>query len=284
MTNKSMIALTNDQMRAEAPAIFSQTARPGLSQRYGFISTERVIDALRGEGLVVNRVQQSRTLSADNRPFARHAVSLCLAGDLDMLAHVGDTRREIMVTNEHRGGQAFDLYIALFRLWCENGAVVSEGELTHLKVWHTPHLIEDVIEGSFRILERGEQVMGQVADMKRIQLPAPQQLQLAERAHSIRFPDRIDKAGIHKAPWTAADLLGVRRSEDASEDLWTVYQRIQENALKGNLRRQDETEKWRTSRPVRAIPEVVRLNQQLWEAACEMMVESRTAAGELALV
>lgn len=280
-------ALTNDQMRAIAPAIFSESASPRRSAKFGLIPTLPVLDALRGEGYAITKVQQTRTVDADNMPFARHLIRLCRVKDLDMFENVGDTRREVVLSNCHGfGGRAFDLYIGLYRLACRNGMIVAQGEFAHLKIWHTPNMrnaIDNVIEGSFRILEHGEQVMEQVGDMKKIELAHPQQLALAERAHSLRFPDRIDKKGVHKSPFTPADLLHVRRNEDVPGDLWTTYNVIQENALAGLMHTTDEKNHKRVSRPVRAIGDTVRINQALWGAAVEMMAESQ-ASRSLVLV
>jgi hypothetical protein len=56
-----------------------------------------------------------------------------------------------------------------------------------------------------------------------------QPVALANAALKYRF-------GEDHQPVTVSQLLTSRRREDYSDDLWTVYQRVQENLMKGVVR------------------------------------------------
>ncbi|STD21789.1 protein of uncharacterised function DUF932 [Enterobacter asburiae] len=64
--------------------------------------------------------------------------------------------------------------------------------------------------------------------MQSLMLPPPAQQALAQAALTYRF-------GEDHQPVTAPQILSPRRWQDESNDLWTTYQRIQENLIKGGL-------------------------------------------------
>lgn len=66
------------------------------------------------------------------------------------------------------------------------------------------------------------------------------------------------------------DILQVRRNEDKSDDLWTTYQRVQENMTKGGVWGKTAKGKFQRTRPVNGIDGDVKLNRALWEMAEKM--------------
>jgi hypothetical protein len=66
-------ALTDEQIRAQAPSVFATEHHPSITGHYAFISTARMLDALRAEGFMPVRVQQAGSARAlalryTNRP------------------------------------------------------------------------------------------------------------------------------------------------------------------------------------------------------------------------
>ena len=59
-------------------------------------------------------------------------------------------------------------------------------------------------------------------------------------------------------------IIHPRRYEDKKDDIWTTYQRVQENLIKGGLPGRTEKGKRTTTRPVKAIDGDVKLNKALW--------------------
>ncbi len=109
---------------------------------------------------------------------------------------------------------------------------------------------------------------------------------LAEAVHQVRF-DHDDATGEALTPIKPALLLGVRRHEDAGKDLWTTFNVIQENTLRGGLSGRtkagydEATGKFKPSRrvstkPVRGIDQDVELNKAMW-ALAEKMAELKSA-------
>lgn len=70
---------------------------------------------------------------------------------------------------------------------------------------------------------------------------------------------------------TESQILAPRRRQDESDDLWTTYQRIQENLLKGGLSGRTAQGKRTHTRAVNGIDGDVKLNRALWVMAENML-------------
>ncbi|HHG1925286.1 TPA: DUF932 domain-containing protein, partial [Klebsiella pneumoniae] len=68
----------------------------------------------------------------------------------------------------------------------------------------------------------------------------------------------------NKSPVSIEQIIHPRRYEDKKDDIWTTYQRVQENLIKGGLPGRTEKGKRTTTRPVKAIDGDVKLNKALW--------------------
>ena len=67
-----------------------------------------------------------------------------------------------------------------------------------------------------------------------------------------------------KAPVSIEQIIHPRRYEDKQDDIWTTYQRVQENMIKGGLPGRTQKGKRTTTRPVQGIDGDVKLNKALW--------------------
>ena len=71
---------------------------------------------------------------------------------------------------------------------------------------------------------------------------------------------------------TEAQILSARRWQDKNDDLWTTYQRLQENLLKGGLPGRTAKGKRAHTRAVKGIDGDVKLNRALWVMAENMLL------------
>ncbi|MBW8832642.1 MAG: DUF932 domain-containing protein [Burkholderiales bacterium] len=60
------------------------------------------------------------------------------------------------------------------------------------------------------------------------------------------------------------------RFEDRSDDLWTTFNRVQENLIQGGLQGRTPAGRPMRTRPVVGIDQGVKLNRALWVLAEEM--------------
>ena len=71
-------------------------------------------------------------------------------------------------------------------------------------------------------------------------------------------------------PITEAQVLNARRFEDRSDDLWTTFNRVQENLTRGGLHGRSRSGRAMSTRPVTGIDQNVKLNRALWVLADAM--------------
>lgn len=96
---------------------------------------------------------------------------------------------------------------------------------------HKGKIQNDVIEGAFRVLEDLEAVDESTAAMKALTLEPAEQEVFASAALALRC-DRASE-GQPPAPIPTTQLLEPRRPEDIGPSLWSTFQRVQENNLRG---------------------------------------------------
>jgi len=261
-------ALTTDQIFNKAPSVFAQAAHASRSDRYAFIPTINVLQRLQKEGFEVVRAHQSRTRDETRREFTKHMLRLRHASRMDV--EVGGSFAEIVLVNSHDGTSAYNLYGGIFRKVCSNGMCVPDDVIESVHVKHSGNVIDNVIEGSFRVLEDSSRAVEAVANWQSITLDNREQFALAKAAHVLRFGE--EEEGKSANPIQPTRLLEARRREDRSNDLWTTFNRVQENVIKGGqrgVRINDETGQRRrvSTRAVTGIDQDVKLNRALWVLA-----------------
>jgi hypothetical protein len=261
--------LDEDMMRRSAPSIFATEAHDSRSERYTYIPTFHVVRALMREGFQPMSVRQSRTRDASRKDFTKHMIRFRRPDNA--LHQVGDTVPEIALVNSHDGTSAYIIMAGLFRLVCLNGLVVCAGELDTVRVPHKGDVTKDVIDGSFRVLEQSTKALEAPDKWSRVLLNGEERNAFAESARVLRFGDA---EGNVKTPIQAPALLKPRRRDDTHNDLWTTFNRVQENVIRGGLTAigRDANNRMRrsTSREVRGIDQDVKLNRALWTLAAKM--------------
>jgi hypothetical protein len=258
-TNKP---LTNEEINELAPSAFATEPWVGQSSRYAFVPTSVVIDGMRNAGFLPYSAMQSVSRTLDKQFFTKHVIRFRPANVT--LAQVGDTSVETVLINSHDGTSLYDLSLGAFRLACLNGMMVSEGLVQGVKIRHTGNIIDAVIENTQRLIESAPKVVDAIQNWKTIDLNPSEARILAEEAHSLRF----DEGAVAPEP---EKLLQPRRREDAGTDLWSTFNRIQENVVNGGLRTfNSETRRRNRTRAVTGIGESSKLNRALWSLAEKM--------------
>lgn len=264
--------LTLDQVRQAAPSAFAEAPHSRMSDRYAYIPTSAVIEGMMDSGYMPFAASQSRTRDDSRKEHTKHMIRF-RAPESGALA-VDQTFPEVVLINSHDGTSAYKLMAGLFRLVCSNGMVVADSMVGSVNVRHTGSVIEDVTRASAEIVDHMPECIDAIARWREIQLTQPAQLALAEAAHTIRF---ADASGNVDTPIQPAQLLGRRRYDDRADDLWSTFNRVQENVIKGGVSAFRPGSARRTSaRRIKGIDQDVKLNRALWTLG-ERMAELATA-------
>lgn len=256
--------LTEDELRRRAPSIFATTAHESRSDRFKPIPTIEVLRGLMREGFMPVGARQARPRDDSKSDFTKHLIRLRRLDDGRSYS-VGDTVCEILLRNANDGTSAYDLMAGLFRIRCLNSLVAQTGTIDSVKVRHSGDVAGKVIEGTYRVLNEAEKTLAAPADWGTVNLNREERQIFAEAAHVARFGD---SEGETKTPIKPEQLLIPRRYEDRDEDLWTTYNVVQENAIKGGLRGVSVDQFGRprrvSSRAVKGIDQDIKLNKALW--------------------
>jgi hypothetical protein len=254
-------SLSLDDVQQRAPAVFAPSAHVRTSPKYTFIPTERVLSGLMSAGFVPVAARQARTRRGSPL-HARHVVRLRRRFETVQLR---DAIPEIVFLNSHDGTSAYQLRMGVFRVVCLNGLIVSQGAFPAYRVSHRGDVVDEVVSGALEVSERFGSLAAQVERMERRPMPRDEQIRLAERALAVRYPEAA-QSGMQPS-----QLLTCRRVQDTGDDLWSVFNRVQENLLVGGLSRWSVSGRLTRTRRITSIREDVRLNGRLWDLATEVL-------------
>lgn len=268
---RSDTPLGDDQMRRAAPSIFAEGKHISRSERYTYIPTIEVLHGLRKEGFVPFMVAQSRSRIEGKTEFTKHMIRMRHAPGGSVSTRARPEANEIILINSHDGASSYQMLAGVFRFVCCNGLVVGTVS-NDVRIPHKGDIQNEVIEGAFRVLDDFEVVDAHTDAMKAVQLEPPEEMALATAALALRFGERTveDGGGHQPAPVTAAQLIEARRAEDLGRSLWTTFQRVQENVMRGGQPGRRAQGRRLHTRPVASIDRGVSLNRALWTLAEEM--------------
>lgn len=256
---RSNSPLSDEQIIAVAPSIFAEDKHASRSDRYTYIPTIDVLRGLRKEGFSPFMVCQTKCRDDAKRDHTKHMIRLRHASQIN-----SGEANEIILLNSHDGSSSYQMLSGVFRFVCSNGMVAGD-TLSDIRVRHKGNIVDNVIEGAFRVLDDFELVNGQKAGMKSLTLNDGEQAAFARAALSLKYD--VEAA---PAPITENQILRPKRIEDRAGDLWTTFNRIQENLVKGGLRGRSPTGHVSTTREVKGIDQNIKLNRALWVLAEEM--------------
>ncbi|MGU5721704.1 DUF932 domain-containing protein [Aeromonas hydrophila] len=250
---RSDYPLSDDQIHRVAPSIFADTPHESRSDRYSYIPTAAVLAELRKEGFQPFMVAQTRTRHADRRDFTKHMIRLRHASQIN-----GAEANEIVLLNSHDGTSSYQMLAGMFRFVCSNGLVCGD-TVADVRIPHKGDVAGSVIEGAYEVLSGFERVKENREAMRAVTLDEGEAEVFARAALALKYDDP-DKP----APVSESQILMPRRFDDRRPDLWSVFNRAQENLTKGGLSGRSANGRRQRTRPVQGIDSDVRLNRALW--------------------
>lgn len=265
--------LTDEELRRHAPSIFAQHASSLASEKYVFIPTVDIVNAMREQGFYPIAAFESASRKEATRGFTKHMIKFRQFG-ANPLKAVGDLLHEVTLFNAHTPGTSYQLDDSVFRLACLNGMIAKLGTIDAIKIPHKGNIVNDVIEGTFKIIERAPTLVEHISAMQDTIVPEPVKNSFAKAVMSLRWDEG-------KAPVTAEQILMPRRGQDRSNDLFTTMNVIQENMIQGGLRGRNASNHVTITKPVGAVGENLKLNRAIWQMAeqvRELLGEAKVTA------
>ena len=237
-------------------SVLADRAAPAMSSRYVHVNTREVVELMEQEGFYVAAAKTTAPRSRDPM-FARHSIEFRRhdAPQLD-----GTTPRIIFV-NSHDGTTAAQAMAGLYRFVCSNGLVVGQ-TLEQIKQRHAGDAAYELITRMRALAKNSEETFTKIDHWSRKQLTTPQRNQFARFAAQLRWGDA--------AMFEPEETLKLRRAEDDRGDLWSTFNRLQENTVRGGLIGLSRSGRQATSRPLTDIQRDLAYNAQLWRLTEEL--------------
>lgn len=243
-------------MKTLPASALATAAAPNVSERYQFISSNEIIQRFADEGWVVDNATVAAPRKRDPL-FAKHMIDF---RHPDFEPVQGAVPRIILV-NSHDGSSSARVLAGVFRFVCSNGLVVGTtiGKET---VRHTGDAAADLIHRMQQLARNTSKIYMQIDSWSKKDLSKAQRYEMARFAAQLRWGDA--------QRFTPEDLLAVRREGDDKGDLWTTFNRLQENTVRGGIEGLSRSGRAATSRPLSDITRSVDYNAQLWQLADEV--------------
>ena len=262
-----------EELKEIAPSIFTKKGSDKTSSKYTHIPTDRVIKDLEllGWGVVDAKEVNAR----QDKGYQKHLV---VFRNPDVSINKKSTNvdgevfedivfPQILVTNSHDGKNSFKFQAGLYRMVCENGLVIADQQFEDYTIRHMGYNFE-ALQGVIKdMISNLDLTVESMNKMRKIELDENQQFEFAKKLLDIRVEGtdnlyREEQIG---------DILVPQRKEDFGDDLWSVFNRVQENIVEGNFKYYNAktlgTE--RQARPIKNFKQDMDVNKKLFSAALE---------------
>ena len=256
--------LTKDVIRETAPSVFTKVGSSTTSKHYVHIPTEQVIDDMSSLGWGV--VDAKQVNARKNPGFQKHMI---VFGNNDVVVNGvdGDTvMPRILMTNSHDGKNAFSFRAGLYRLVCSNGLVVADEEFAHMKIRHMGYDLSELKTVINEIVEKLPLTVECMNKLKNKKLKESDKLKFAKEALSTRLNEKeISKFTSENI----MELLSPTRNADTGDDVWSVYNVVQEKLIHGMFDVYGVNGKVRKARKIKNFQQDTKINQDLYNLALQ---------------
>jgi len=247
MTNASY---TLDQIKTIAPSVFTTDKAPHLTDKYIQTPTSRVVEDLMNLGWEVTKAQEVK--SRKYKGFQKHIIVFRNPQIMIKGANGDDSFPQILLTNSHDGKAAFNFRVGIFRLVCSNGLVVSDADFNNVSIRHINYTFETLQTKINEVIAKLPNLVQKINLFKSTELTETQMVDFATKAMQLRTKARVN----------IMDVLNADRPQDKGNDLWVVFNRVQEKLIGGSYRAGK-----RKARSVKNFQKDIELNEQLFELA-----------------
>ncbi len=195
-----------------------------VTERYNPIQASSVGQAMTNHGLTLASLSTGRARHEDKANFQR-TLSRYRGPS------IGDgVNLDIIYDSKHMGRGTDRILLGIYRMVCTNGLFVGSNFFSHA-IRHSGDTYANLNEGIGAALAIQSQLADTVKRMQGIQLDAGQREALALEAVKLLTPSDALQVR-HRLLKPIALPNGTTR--DGDSDLWTTYNLIQENSVKGN--------------------------------------------------
>jgi hypothetical protein len=248
---------TPELIKQVAPSVFATSASPKMTEKYTFVPTDEVVEFFDREGWQVSSVKQT-----GKGIHSLHEIKFRNSE----LPKVGDTLVEAILRNSHNGTSAFTMGAGLFRLVCSNGLTVPTAVAEKFSMRHNHFTLDDVKNLADSFSKKLPLIEQSVGRMMSREMSDDEKIDFVRKSAKIRF--NAEKT------FNDMEIMGLltpQRTEDEGDDLWKVFNTVQEKFIRGGVQVMNQRGKQTKMRKVDSIVAQNTINTKLWMLAEEMI-------------
>ncbi len=232
----------------------------GLSNHYSFVPTMNVVQDLQTMGWNCVDAKQVQARKKSTKGYQKHMLTF---EHPKYKIEGAEEYPQLLLTNSHDGGNAFQLSAGIFRLVCSNGLVIKTEDYGSQRLIHKGYSFEAVQEMVEGFVATIDETMTRITAMKRKELNAEEMIKFAKQAALLRFTSKsYNEDNISKVV-RVDELLESTRKEDNGNRLWEVFNRVQERLVGGNYHYMGTKDKPRKARPIKNFKQNFAVNEKL---------------------
>ena len=227
---KNFVPVNNsiDKLTAFAPSLNASWRKTNqlIDVKPFYNETVNVVSSLKDKGWIVDGVFENR--SKKSRKIDNHCVKLTHP-DLNMkIGNKTEGFANMYVMNSCDGKHPLNLDFGMYRVVCGNG-LVRKDIIADTKIKHTEKDYNRLPQIIANLENKIQPMFKQFESLKNVTLTSKQLSELLSKVSKLRGFDRNTSLAVRN------QLLNVHRDEDKGDDLWSVYNRLQENLIKPNM-------------------------------------------------
>lgn len=191
-----------------------------IKQKEFYIPTIDVVQKLQKEGWLINGVDEQRN---KNRKISSNYVQMTHPDfAIKNKQGIDEAYSSITIKNSCSGDQPLQMSLGAYRMVCSNGLVRFDRNAETEKIKHTRINYIDLDRFIYSMNDKAQEIITQLNTWKQQNMTAEQIKEFAYNAARLRFAETDEN-------FDPSALLRVNRVEDEDNDVWTVFNRIQEN-------------------------------------------------------
>ena len=254
--------LTKENMKSMAPSIFAEKPSNEVSKHYTHIPTTKVIDDMELLGWKQIEAKEVKARKKSTKGYQKHLI-VFRNDDVVINGEDGDTVfPQILLTNSHDGKNAFQFQAGLYRLVCSNGLVIADTQFEAVKMRHMGYTFEDLQVKIKEMVEKLPLTVESMNKMKAKEMAEEEIIQFAKDAINTRFTEKE----INRIQIDLKELVNPVRKEDAGNDLWSVFNVVQEKIVTGDFDYRAGG-KVRKAREIKNFKQDMKINKELFDLA-----------------
>jgi|TARA_R110002060_G_scaffold70969_1_gene79563 hypothetical protein len=252
-----------EEIKALAPSVFTKERNANTTtEHYVHIPTEKVIDDMATLGW--NVVDAKQVQARKNEGYQQHMVVFG-NNDLVVEGQDGDTvMPRILMTNSHDGKNSFKFQAGLYRFVCSNGLVIADAEFASMKIRHMGYDLSELTTVINEMVEKLPLTVECMNKLKAKILSEEEKVAFAKEALQTRISEK------QLSTYTTEnimELLEPTREEDNGDDMWSVYNIVQEKVIHGMFDMYGVSGKVRKARKIKNFKQDTKVNQELYNLA-----------------